>query len=188
MPLSQDQFRVQISYLNGRFLWILLNWNVTICLDLPCIQSVCSKRYFIWQKYTNNIYQYIFSGAWMTFNVISFVFKWTSVTSPQSSTFICEKLGVEIDRRHKLDSYRVVFPWNDLSWYLNSVWKIVLALLGLWKCLGELVQLLDRRSSFERWTSNSISSSSNPFIAWGFWKDIQKGCREVCNTFTYVSY
>ena len=36
MPLSQDQFRRKISYLNGLFLWIIANWKYTICLNWPC--------------------------------------------------------------------------------------------------------------------------------------------------------
>ena len=41
MLLSQYQFRRKISYLNGRFLWIIANWKYTICLDWPC-KLICT--------------------------------------------------------------------------------------------------------------------------------------------------
>ena len=36
MPISQDQFEQEISFSNGHFLWITVNWKITICFDWPC--------------------------------------------------------------------------------------------------------------------------------------------------------
>ena len=59
MSLSQDQFELQMPFLNGHFLWMISNWKITICLDSPCrtnlhLPTVKSSRQKSYHIYKNN--------------------------------------------------------------------------------------------------------------------------------------